>query len=332
MHRTYSTWRIFWSIVAAAWSVAAVATAHAQSPYPNKPIRLISPYAAGGNGDINARFLAKKLNDGLGVPVVVENKPGASSIIGTELVARSAPDGYTITLVGVGGTTHSVNPSLFAKLPYDSIRDFSPISMFSRVPLVLTVTPSLPVNSFRELIALAKSKPDAINAAGGGDGTASDLGARLFMSITQTRLTIVSYKSNAPAQTDTIAGQTQMMFDTMSTVLPQIKAQRLRAMAVTSLQRSPFLPDVPTVAESGFPNFEMAVYLGVLGPANMAREIVNKLNAEVVKITRQPEARAQFAQQSTDLFASTPEELGAYIKADIARWEKIIREAGIKPQ
>lgn len=299
--------------------------------YPNKPIRMISPYSPGGNVDVNARYLAKKLSDNLGVPVVVENKPGASSIIGTQALARSTPDGYTIMLVGAGGTTHTVNPSLF-KLPYDSLRDFAPVSLFSRVPLVLTVTPSLKVETVRDLIDLAKRKPDALNAAAGGDGTASNLGARLLMEATDIKFTVINYKGNAPALADTMSGQTQMMFDTASTVLPQIKAHRLRALAVTSSSRIPALPDVPTVAESGVPGFEMAVYLGVLAPAGTPRLIVEKLAAEIAKISKDPEARSYFESQAVELVASTPDEFGKFIADDIERWQKIMANLGIEPK
>jgi tripartite-type tricarboxylate transporter receptor subunit TctC len=235
-------------------------------------------------------------------------------------------------LVGAGGTTHTANPSLFAKLPYDSVKDFAPVSLFSKVPLVLTVTPSLKAGTVKDLIALAKAGPGDINAASGGDGTASDLGAQLFMSASGTKVTLIHYKGNAPAQADTVSGQTQMMFDTLSTVLPQIKASRLRPLAVTSAQRSTLLPDVPTVAESGLPGFEMSVYLGVLAPAGTPREIVNKLSSEIAKVTRDPEARHYFAQQAVELVSNTPEDFAAFIKADIARWQKATRDSGIKPK
>jgi len=307
--------------------------AHAQSStYPNRAIRMISPYSPGGNVDLNARYLAKRLTESLGVSVFVENKPGASSIIGTEFLARSAPDGYTIMMVGAGGTTHTVNPALFAKLPYDSVRDFAPVSLFSRVPLVLFVNPKVQAANVHELIAMAKAKPGTLNAASGGDGTASDLAAHLFMAASGTSLTVVRYKGNAPAQADTISGQTQMMFDTFSTVLPQIKAQRVRALAISSAQRSSLMPDLPTVAEAGVPGFEMAVYLGVLAPGGTPREIVSKLAAEIAKVTRDPEAQRQFNQQSIELVNNTPDEFLTFIRADIERWQKITKDAGLKPK
>jgi tripartite-type tricarboxylate transporter receptor subunit TctC len=307
--------------------------AHAQaSNYPNKPIRIILPYSPGGNSDINARFMAKRFSDDFGVPAFVETKPGGSSIIGTEMVMRSAPDGYTLLFVGAGGTTHTTNPALFAKLPYDSVKDFSPISLFSQVSMLLFASPKLPANNVRELVALSKSRPGGLNAASGGDGTGSFLSAHLFKSISGANFQVINYKGNAPANTDTMGGQTDFMFDTISTVIPHIKAGRLKPLAVTSLQRVALAPDVPTVSESGFPGFEMGVYLGVLGPANMPRDVVNKLAGEIAKITRDPEARKQFSEQGVELVSSTPEEFTAFLRADIERWQKIIKDAGIKQQ
>ena len=300
--------------------------------WPSKPIRIILPYSPGGNSDINARFMAKRFSDDFGVSAFVETKPGGSSIIGTELVMRSAPDGYTLLFVGAGGTTHTTNPALFAKLPYDSIRDFSPISRFSQVSMLLFASPKLPANNVRELIALSKTRPGGLNAASGGDGTGSFLSAHLFKSVSGMNLQVINYKGNAPANTDTMSGQTDFMFDTISTVIPQIKAGRLKPLAVTSLQRSPLAPDVPTVSESGFPGFEMGVYLGLLGPANLPRDIVNKLTGAIAKIARDPEARKQFADQGVELVSETPEEFTAFLRNDIERWQKIIREAGIKQQ
>lgn len=326
-------WKFIGHLLLAAASCAVIGVAqlaHGQTGYPNRPIRMIVPYAPGGNVDINARYLARKLGDSLGVPVVIENKGGASSIIGTDMLAKSTPDGYTIMLVGAGGTTHTVNPSLFSKLPYDSIRDFAPVSLFSRVPMVLTVTPSLPATTASELIALAKAKPGSLNAATGGDGTASNLGAQMLMTSSGAQFELINYKGNAPAQADTVAGVTQILFDTLATVLPQIKAGRLRPLGVTSAERSPLIPDVPTLKEAGFPGLDMSVYLGVLAPAGTPPEIVNKLASEIAAVTRDPEARQHFARQATDLISDTPEEFAAFIKADIERWEKITRETGIK--
>lgn len=307
--------------------------AQAQAPaYPFKTIRIVVPYSAGGNVDLTARVFAKKLTESLGQQVFVDNRPGASCIIGSEFVARSAPDGYTLMLIGVGSAAHTLNPSLFAKLPYNTVRDFAAISSISRLPLVLVVHPSVRAESVRDLIALAKAKPGEINAATGGKGGASNLALELFMAVSGTKFTQIHYKGNAPGLADTIAGQTSMMIETESTVLSPLKAGRLRALAVTSLKRSPMLPEVPTISEIGFPGYEVIVSLGLLAPAATPRDIVSRLSTEVARITRDPETRQFFAKQGTELTSSTPDEFAAYIEADIAKWEKVIRQAGIKAQ
>jgi tripartite-type tricarboxylate transporter receptor subunit TctC len=227
--------------------------------------------------------------------------------------------------------THTINPGLFKKLPYDTVRDFAAISIIARGPLILVAHPSLPVKSLQDLIALAKSKPGQIVAATGGNGTAGHLALELLMSMSGTKFLQIPYKSNAPGLTDTIAGQTSIMIDTMSTSIPQVKTGRLRAIAVTSLERSPLLPNVMSVSEA-LPGYEASVYIGLLGPAAMPREIVNKLSSEVARIARNAEMRQHFAEQGVELVGSTPEEFLAFIKADIAKWEKVIRQAGIKAE
>ncbi len=316
------------AIAAALFSIGA-AQAQAQiTAYPVKPVRMIVAYPAGGNLDTNARGLAQKLTESFGHQVLVENRPGASGIIGSEFVARSAPDGYILLFTAAGN--HTINPSLFAKLPYDTVRDFTAISNFARVPLVLVVHPSLPARSVKELIALAKAHPGQINAANGGNGTSGHLAMALFMTMSATKFTQIPYKGNAPALADTIGGQTPTMIDTLSTSLGQIKAARVRALAVTSPQRSPLLPEVPTIAEAALPGYEANVYNGVVGPAGMPNDIVAKLSAEAARIANNAEVRQRFGQQAVELIGSTPEEFAAFIKADIAKWDKVIRAAGIK--
>ena len=315
--------------IAIAAALLAAGAAQAQTvAYPVKAVRMIVSFPAGGNLDTNARGLAQGLTEALGRQVVVENRPGASGIIGSEFVARSAPDGYTLLFAPAGN--HTSNPSLYAKLPYDTVRDFTPISNFARVPLVLVVHPSLPAKSVKDLIALARAHAGQINAANGGNGSSGHLAMALFMSVSGAKFTQIPYKGNAPALADTIAGHTSVMIDTLSTSLGQIKAARVRALGVTSPQRSPLLPQVPTIAEAALPGFEANVYNGVLGPAGMPNEIVAKLAAEVARIAQTAEVRQRFGEQAVELIGSTPAEFAAFIKADIAKWGKVIREAGIK--
>lgn len=296
--------------------------------YPAKPIRLIAPVLAGGNVDLITRAVAQKFTESMGQTVVVENRPGASSIIGSEYVAKSPPDGYTLLVAPAG--THTINPGLIKKLPYDTVRDFTAISIIARGPLILVAHPSLRVETLPALIALAKAKPGQIVAATGGNGTAGHLALEMLMAMSGTKFLQVPYKSNAPGLVDTIAGHTHIMIDTMSTSIPQVKAGKLRALAVTGRERSPLLPSVPAVAEAGLAGYEAGVYIGLLGPAGLPRAIVDKLAGEVQKTARNEEMRRQFLDQGVELVGSTPEEWLAFIKRDIAKWEKVIREAGIK--
>jgi len=316
---------------AAALAFAVVSgTAHAQGPaYPVKPVRIVVPVPGGGNVDIISRAFGQKLSEALGQSVFVENRPGASSMIGSEYVAKSAPDGYTLLVVAAGN--HTINPGLFRKLPYDTMRDFAPVGIIARGPLILVIHPSLPARTIKEFIAFARTKPGQINAATGGSGTAGHLALELLMAMSATRFVHIPYKGNAPGLVDTIAGHTSMMIDTMSTSLPQIKAGRLRGIAVTSLDRSPLVPDVSAIAEV-LPGYEASVYIGLIAPAATPRDIVNRLSTEVARIARNPEMRQNFAQQGVELVGSTPGEFSAFIKADIAKWEKVIRQAGIKAE
>ena len=316
---------------AAAVAVFAFGTVHAQAPaYPVKPVRIIVPYAAGGNVDVNARILGQKLTESLGQQVLVDNRAGAGGIIGSEFVAKSAPDGYTLLFAAAGN--HTINPSLYPKLPYDTVRDFAPISLIARVALILVVHPSLPPKSMKELITLAKARQGEINVASGGNGTAGHLALELMMAMSGTKFRHIPYKGNAPGLADTIAGQTSMMIDTLSTSLAYVKAGRLRALAVTSQQRASLLPAIPTMAEAALPGYEAAVYIGLLAPAATPRDIVNRLSNEVARFAQNPEIRPRLAEQAIELIASTPEEFSAFIKTDIAKWEKVIREAGIKAE
>lgn len=295
--------------------------------YPAKPVRVIYTASPGGNVDLITRTTTQRFTETFGRSFVVESRPGGSGIIAHEIVMKSAPDGYTLLVTPAGG--HTINPALFRKLPYDTERDFSPISIIARGPLVLVAHPSLGVTSLSALVALARAKPREIVAATGGNGTAGHLALELLMVRTGSKFLQVPYKGNAPGLVDTVAGHTHIMIDTPSTSIPLIKAKRLRGLAVTSLARFANMPDVPSVAESGYPGYEASVHICLVGPAGLPREIVDKLAAEVRAMAAQPELRRSFADQGVELVGSTPEELRSFVSNDIAKWKKVIREAGI---
>jgi tripartite-type tricarboxylate transporter receptor subunit TctC len=306
------------------------ATSGLAEPYPLRAIRIIVPYAAGGNSDVIARTFAAKLSESVGRPVIVDNRPGASGIIGADVVAKAPPDGYTLLMISSGNLT--TNPTLFTTLPYDTVRDFTPISNVAYTSYVLDVHPSLPVRSVKELIDLAKAQPGKLDAAIPGSGTGGHLALELFMSMSGTTFTQVAYKGAAPALADTIAGQTKVIMDALSTSLGQVQAGTVRALGQSGATRSPLLPDVPTIAEAGLPGYEASVYNALLGPAGLPWDIVNKLQAEVAKAGRSADVQERFAQLGITMTASTPEELADFIKIETAKWAKIIREAGIKTQ
>ena len=314
-------------LVVAMFSLATPLCATAQ-PYPGKPIRIVITASPGGNVDLIARYTAQKLIDSLGRSVTVESRAGASGIIAHEYVAKSTPDGHTLLIAPAGG--HTINPSLIKKLPYDTVRDFTAISIIASGPLLLVAHPSLRVDSLNALVGLAKSRPGQIIAATGGNGTAGHLALELLMVRSGTKFLQVPYKGNAPGLIDTIAGHTHIMIDTPSTSIPQVKAGKLRALAMTSLDRSPLLPNVRSVSESGFPGYEASVYICLLGPAGIPPEIVTRLSGEVANMARNAETRRYFAEQGVDTVGSTPEEARAFINKDIAKWAQVIREAGIK--
>lgn len=304
----------------------------AQTDYPNRPIKVIVPYTAGGNVDITARVYSKKLSEQLGQQVIVENRPGASTIIGSQSVAKSTPDGYTLLITGTITSAHTMNPGLFATLPYDTNKDFAPISLLTQLSLFIVVHPSLPVNTLQELIALAKAKPKQINVATGGSGGSANLAVELLTMASGAQFTAVHYKGNAPGLADTVAGQTSMMIETTSTALPHIKGGKLRALAVTSNKRSALLPDVPTVAESGYPGYDVTLKLGMLAPAGTPRAILDKLAAEVALIARDPATQKLFAEQGSEAISSTPQAFAAEIAADIIKWTELMRKNGIKAE
>ena len=306
------------------------APALAQSNYPNKPIRMIVPFPPGGPNDILGRVVAAKLTEQLGQQVVIDNRGGAGGIIGAEIVARAVPDGHTLLL---GGTASlAINPGLHKKLPYDPLKDFAPISLLGTAPSLLTVHPSVAAKTVKELIALAQAKPGQLNFASAGVGTPPHLAGELFNSMTGTQIVHVPYKGGGPALTDLLAGQVGIYFSGISSVLPFVRENRLRGIAVTSGARTAVLPDTPTVAESGLPGYEVSNWYALVAPAATAPNIVARLNAETHKSLAAPDLRKRFLDLAADPQASTPQQLAAYNRSELAKWARAIKAAGIKPE
>jgi tripartite-type tricarboxylate transporter receptor subunit TctC len=303
------------------------ASAFAQD-YPSKPIRLIVPFAAGGGNDNIARLVGKPLTDSVGQPLVIDNRPGAGGVLGAELAAKAPPDGYTLFLGGVG--SHALNPNLIEKLPYDPIRDFAPVILLAQAPLILVVHPSVPARTFSEFVAYARSNPGKLNFASNGNGSSAQLAAVMFDSMAGVEMVHVPYKGLAPALTDLLSGQVQLMFSSVVAILPHIKAGKLRALAVTGAKRMPSLPEVPTVAESGFPGYEASSWYGILAPAGTPRQIVAKLNAEFSKALGQPEVRSSLLADGAEPVGGSSESFAAYIRSEKERMGKLIRDTHIR--
>jgi tripartite-type tricarboxylate transporter receptor subunit TctC len=298
--------------------------------YPDRPIKIVVGFAAGGGTDVAARIVAQKLSEGLGQSVVVENRPGASGLIGADAVAKSAPDGYTL-MMGTQ-TTLAVAPILYPKNAIDPARDFVGIGLSGISPLVLTVNPSLPVKSVSELIALARQKPGTINFGSGGIGTTPHMAGELFAYTAGIKMVHVAYRGEAPALNDLIGGQLQVMFPNLSACIGNVRAGTLRALAVTSKAHSVSAPDIPTIAESGIPDFEAATWFGLVAPAGTPRDILVKLNGIVKRMGSEAGVQKRFVELGMMTSSSSPEELDAYIKSETAKWAKVIKDAGIKPQ
>jgi tripartite-type tricarboxylate transporter receptor subunit TctC len=307
----------------------AISFAQPADTYPSKPIRLILPFPPGGGTDILGRLIAERLSASLGQPVVVENRGGAGGNVGAEAAAHSAPDGYTLLLVA---PTLAISPSLYSKLSFDPIRDFAPISLVATVPNVMITNPSVPAKTLQEFIALAKAKPGAMNFGSGGAGTSNHLGGALFNIVAGVQLVHVPYKGVNLAMNDVLAGNIQLVLIGIPAAAPNIKSGRLRALAVLARERSAALPDVPTAAEAGLPDFDVTTWYGVLAPAATPRAIVMRLNGELVRIMHSPELKERLAAMATDPWTSTPEEFAAYIKEETARWAEVVRKAGIKAE
>ena len=310
---------------AATFACATVALAQA---YPSKPIRLIIPFPPGGATDIIGRTLAQKLSTQLGQNVIVDNKPGAGGTLGSAEAAKAAPDGYTILLATT--STHSIAPSLYKNIPYSVEKDFATISEVATATNVLIVTPNLPVKDVAELVALAKKNPDSLNFASSGNGTIVHLQSELFKLTSGTKLTHVPYKGTALAIPDLISGQTHVMFDSLVSALPHIKGGKVKALAVTSLKRTPLLPNVPTVIESGLPDYEVNTYFGLFAPPGTPRNIVQRLQKEAVTAVQSADVRERFASQGAEPVGGTPEALSALIKSETVKWKRVIDAGQIK--
>jgi tripartite-type tricarboxylate transporter receptor subunit TctC len=313
-------------IIAAALG-AAMSGAHAQG-YPSKPIRLVLPYPPGGGSDSIARPLAQRLSGELGQQVVVDNRGGAGGAIGMEAAARAAPDGYTIVLALTAQL--AVNVSLYKKLPYDPVRDYAPITLLATGPYLLVVHPSLPVTSVKELIALARARPGQITYASSGNGSGGHLAAELLKTMTRTNMLHIPYKGGGPALIDVLAGQVQVLFATYVSSRGHIQAGRLRALGVSTAKRPAAIPDMPTIAEAGVPGYDSGVWYGMLAPAGTPRDVIAKLNREIARVLNQPDFHKLLVDQAIDPIGGTPEQLGDFIRSEIAKWAKVVKDSGAK--
>ena len=314
-------------ILAAALLAVIAGSAGAQT-YPNKAIRIIVPYAAGGTSDILARQIGPKLTEAWGQPVLVDNRPGANGNVGAEFVAKSAPDGYTLLLTDLGGLV--ISASVYPKLPFNPSKDYSPVVMVSYSPHVLAVNPDVQVKDVKELVAMAKAHPGKLNFAISGIGGAPHLAGIEFAQRMGIDWTYIPYKGGADAITGVVGRQAHVLFNGMLATWPHVTGGRLRALAISAAQRVPGAPDTPTVAEQGLPGFETGSYQGVIGPAGMPRETVTKLNAELVKVLNSAEMKERFAKQGTEVRTGTPENLGSWMTTEQAKWAKVVKESGAK--
>jgi tripartite-type tricarboxylate transporter receptor subunit TctC len=322
------SYRKTWIGFLAAVLTSAIPPAAAQAPWPSKPITYVVPFPAGGTTDTLARIIGQKLSAALGQNVLVDNKPGAGGNIGSDFVAKAKPDGYTI----LGGTisSHAINASIYPKLAFDPVKNFAPITLIGTNPLVLIVPPDSPAKTVKDLISQAKAKPGTFSFASAGNGTSQHLAGEMFKSLSGIDITHIPYKGSAPAITDVMGGQVQMMFDTTVVAAPQIKGGKVRALGVTSAKRPKGWEDIPTIAESGIPGYEIVSWQGIFAPAGTPPEIIKRLNAEIVKILKMPDVHERLEGLGVEPVANTPEEFAAFQKAEIAKWAKVVKDAGIK--
>jgi tripartite-type tricarboxylate transporter receptor subunit TctC len=307
---------------------SAVSAGAAAQDYPNRPVRMVVPFSAGGAADVPARILAQKLSEVLGQQVVTDNRPGAGSTIGADLVAHAQPDGYTLLCMT---NTHFVSASLYKKLPYDALADFAPVSEFGNAPNVLVVHPSLEAKSVKELIALARSMPGKIDFASSGNGSSQHLFGALFTSMAGIQLMHIPYKGSAQAATDLLAGQVKVGFPGIAIALPHVKSGKLRALGVTSARRSSEMPEVPTIAEAGLPGYDATLWLGIAAPRGTPRAIIAKLHGAIIKVLKMPEVKKSLAASGTEVSHSdTPEQFGAYMKEELHKWARVVKETGLQ--
>lgn len=315
--------------IAAALGVTLATLASAQAPYPSKPVRMIVPSSAGGGTDIIARIVAPRLSERLGQQVIIDNRPGAGTMIGTELAAKAPGDGYTILM---GLSTLATNPVIYKKVSYNALTDFAPITLVLSAPNILVVHPSLPVKTVKELIWFAQARPGQLNYASAGLGTNPHLCMELFLSLAGLKMVHIPYKGSAPAIIDLLSGQVVTMTATMLTGMPHIRSGRLRALGTTGAKRSAAAPDVPTVAEAGVPGYEAVQWYGALAPANTPKEIVTRLHRDLAAILQTAEVKERFAADGGDAVGNTPEEFARYIRSEIEKWARVAKAAGIKPE
>ena len=313
--------------IAVALSLTLAALAAQGQDYPSRPVKIIVPFGAGGPADIYARFLGQRLQGPMGQPFVVEDRPGGGSVVGSDAVAKAAPDGYTLLLMS---NTHTVNETLLPNKPFKLMRDFVPVTPINYSDLLLVVHPSVPANNLQELIALAKSQPGKMNYASSGPGTPYHMAGELFKSMAGIDVVHIPHKGSDGARFSILSGQVQMMFDAITTMAPNVRAGKLKGFGTSGRARSSVLPDVPTVAEAGVPGYESTIWLGLVAPAGTPKAVVDRLNAEIRKITGNAEVKAAWAKQGATPLSMTPDEFEKYLNDDIAKWAKVIAQAGIK--
>lgn len=314
---------LFMLIIAIATDCAAAAT----TEFPSKPVRIISPYPPGGGNDIVSRIIAENLTQEWGQNVIVDNRPGAGGNVGTEAAAKAPPDGYTMVM---GSLSHAINASLYSRLPFDTVADFAPITLIMSGSYILVAHPSLPIKDVRSLVALAKSKPGQINYGSAGNGSGGHLGMELFKLMSGTDIVHVPYKGTAPAMIDTVGGQVSLDMDNMLALLPYVKTNQLRALAVTSVKRSQLLPNVPTMDESGYRGFEVNPWFGTLAPAATPKEIVARINRDTVKVLKAPKVRERLFALGAEPVGNTPEQFMQYLKSEVQKWAKVVKATGAR--
>lgn len=317
------------SLVVVALAASTLSIATGAQEYPSRPIRVIVPQSAGGSTDLIARLLSQKVGDALGQSIVVDNRPGAGSINGTDMAAKAAPDGHTLLAVAASFT---ITPALHKKLPFDPVRDFMPVSQVATLPHILIVHPSVPVKSVKELIDLANAKPGVLNVATSGIATSTHLAAELFMHLSGTKMVTVPYKGGSPSMTAMLAGQCQVNFAAISTAIPHVRSGKVRAIAVSSAKRSVAAPEYPTIAEAGVAGYEHSSWVGLLAPSGTPRTIIGRLNAESVKAAQAPDSKAYLLKFGMEPVGSTPAQYASLIKTEIAKWQRVVKAAGITAQ